>query len=73
MSNPFTHAHAADSVMMRPSEDQDLNRLALMVGGPEIDNEKTASSREEFIKVFQEISGRTDIEFGELVTLGVFR
>ncbi|KAL1672846.1 FAD binding domain-containing protein [Schizophyllum commune] len=60
-------------VMMRPSEDQDLNRLALMVGGPDIDNEKTASSREEFIKVFQEISGRSDIEFGELVTLGVFR
>ena len=53
MSNPFTHAHAADSVMMRPSEDQDLNRLALMVGWPEIDNEKTASSREVFIKVFQ--------------------
>ena len=59
--------------MMRPSEDQDLNRLALMVGGPEIDNEKTASSREEFIKVFQEISGRTDMKFGELVTLRVFR
>ena len=59
--------------MMRPSEDQDLSRLALMVGGLEIDNEMTASNREEFIKVFQEISGRTDIEFGELVTLGVFR
>ncbi len=31
------------------------------------------SSREEFIKSFYEVSGRTDIEFGDLIYLRPYR
>ncbi|KAL1738985.1 FAD binding domain-containing protein, partial [Schizophyllum fasciatum] len=40
---------------------------------PEVDYEKTTASGEEFAKVFYDISGRTDVQFGDLVSLSVFR
>ncbi|KAL1701600.1 FAD binding domain-containing protein [Schizophyllum commune] len=60
-------------VMLRPCEAPDEDKVALYVGGPDIDFEKTASSGEEFAKVFYEISGRTDIQFGETLALSTFR
>ncbi|KAF9463799.1 FAD binding domain-containing protein [Collybia nuda] len=60
-------------VAMRPSEIDDDDRFNFMVGGSEIDHTKSASSREELIKTFYKISGRTDVEFGELVWMGLWR
>ncbi|KAL1726739.1 FAD binding domain-containing protein [Schizophyllum commune] len=60
-------------VMLRPCEAPDEDKVALYVGGPDIDFERTASSGEEFAKVFYEISGRTDIQFGETLALSTFR
>ncbi|KAL1719974.1 FAD binding domain-containing protein [Schizophyllum commune] len=60
-------------VMLRPCEAPDEDKVALYVGGPDIDFEKTASSGEEFAKVFYEVSGRTDIQFGEALALSTFR
>jgi len=37
------------------------------MGGPEIDIAKVSSSRDELIKTFQEVTGRNDLEFGELL------
>ena len=59
--------------MLRPCEAPDEDKVALYVGGPDIDFEKTASSGEELAKVFYEISGRTDIQFGEALALSTFR
>ena len=59
--------------MLRPCEAPDEDKVALYVGGPDIDFEKTASSGEEFVKVFYEISGKTDIQFGETLALSTFR
>ncbi|KAF9463798.1 FAD binding domain-containing protein [Collybia nuda] len=58
---------------MRPYEIDGDDRFTFMVGGSEIDHSKAVSSREEFIRTFYEISGRTDIEFGELVWMGLWR
>ncbi|KAL1742351.1 FAD binding domain-containing protein [Schizophyllum fasciatum] len=60
-------------VRLRPAEAQDQYRLGVIVSGPEVDFEKVASSREEFVNFFYELSGRRDIQFGELVALNVFR
>ena len=37
------------------------------MAGTQFDHQLVASSREEFIKAFYEVSGRTDIEFGKLI------
>lgn len=60
-------------VAMRPFEIEDDDRFNFMIGGSEIDHAKTASSREELLKTFYEVSGRTDIEFGELLWMGLWR
>ncbi len=56
---------------MRAFETND-GRFNFVCGGKEVDTVVTGGSREGFIKTFQKISGRTDIEFGELIWLSVF-
>lgn len=58
---------------MRPFEIEHDDRFNFMIGGSQIDHPKTASSREELMKTFYEVSGRTDIEFGELLWMGLWR
>ncbi|RDB24256.1 Pentachlorophenol 4-monooxygenase [Hypsizygus marmoreus] len=57
---------------MPPFETED-GRYNFMVGGAELDHTKIASSCEELIKVFQEVSGRTDVEFSDLIWMGIWR
>lgn len=58
--------------MMRPCGVPGQNLFNFMLRSPGIDNAKVSSSREEFVKVFHEITGREDIDFGELVWMGVW-
>lgn len=58
---------------MRPFEIEADNRFNFMIGGTEIDHVKTASSREELIKTFYEVSSRTDVEFGDVLWMGLWR
>ncbi|KAF9017766.1 hypothetical protein BDZ89DRAFT_1074518 [Hymenopellis radicata] len=72
----YTHWHTwgnrrSGMVTMRAFETND-GRFNFLCGGKEVDTAVAGGSREGFIKTFQKISGRTDIEFGELIWLSVF-
>ncbi len=56
---------------MRAFESHD-GRFNFMVAGKDVDTALSGSSREGFIKTFEKITGRTDIEFGELIWLSVY-
>ncbi|KAK0469981.1 FAD binding domain-containing protein [Desarmillaria tabescens] len=60
-------------VSLRPFEIKDDDRYNFMMGGLDIDHDKVASSREELIKLFYEVSGRRDVEFGDLIWMGIWR
>ncbi|SJL13737.1 uncharacterized protein ARMOST_17185 [Armillaria ostoyae] len=61
------------SVTIRPSEDPTANKYQFYASGPQLDATAVTSGRDAFIKEFYAISGRTDIEFGELVWISNFR
>ncbi|SJL13734.1 uncharacterized protein ARMOST_17182 [Armillaria ostoyae] len=61
------------SVIIRPSEDPTANKYQFIVMGHQLDATAVTSGRDAFIKEFYAISGRTDIEFGELVWISNFR
>ncbi len=58
---------------IRQSEDPTANKYQFFVTGHQLDATTVASGRDAFIKEFYAISGRTDIEFGELVWISNFR
>ncbi|KAK0239563.1 FAD binding domain-containing protein [Armillaria nabsnona] len=58
---------------LRPYEIPNDDRCYYLGGGVEADPDVMVSSREEFIKSFYEISGRTDIDFGDLIYLRPYR
>ncbi|PBK76206.1 monooxygenase [Armillaria solidipes] len=58
---------------LRPYEIPGDDRCYYLGGGVEADRDLMTSSREEFIKSFYEVSGRTDIEFGDLIYLRPYR
>jgi len=58
---------------LRPYEIPGDDRCYYFSGGIEADRDLMTSSREEFIKSFYEVSGRTDIEFGDLIYLRPYR
>ncbi|KAK0204607.1 FAD binding domain-containing protein [Desarmillaria ectypa] len=60
-------------VSLRPFEIEDDDRYNFMMGGLDFDHDKVASSREELIKLFYEVSGRKDVEFGDLIWMGIWR
>ncbi|KAK0466827.1 FAD binding domain-containing protein [Desarmillaria tabescens] len=64
---------AIKSVSLRPFEIKDDDRYNFICMGRNVDADKMASSREEFIKRFYEISGRTDVEFGDLIWISNFQ
>jgi hypothetical protein len=57
----------------RPYENDTQGRFAIIAMGQELDHHKVASSRDELLKGFYETSGRTDIEFGELICAYPFK
>ncbi|KAG7445126.1 uncharacterized protein BT62DRAFT_951494 [Guyanagaster necrorhizus] len=61
------------AVTLRPFETKDDDKYTFICLGRDLDFEKMASSREEFIKGFYETSGRTDIEFGDLIWISNFQ
>ncbi|KAG7445128.1 uncharacterized protein BT62DRAFT_211533 [Guyanagaster necrorhizus] len=72
----FWHSYGnatTKSVVIRPSEDPAANKYQFFAMGPQLDMTTVASGREAFIKEFYAVSGRTDIEFGELVWISNFR
>ncbi|SJL13731.1 uncharacterized protein ARMOST_17179 [Armillaria ostoyae] len=64
---------AIKSVILRPFETRDDDKYNFICMGRELDADKMASGREEFIKTFYEISGRTDVEFGDLIWISNFQ
>ncbi|KAG7445101.1 uncharacterized protein BT62DRAFT_920845 [Guyanagaster necrorhizus] len=52
---------------------RDEDKYTLFFMGCDLDAAKATSSREEFIKAFYGISGRTDIEFGDLIWASTFQ
>ncbi|KAF9068406.1 FAD binding domain-containing protein [Rhodocollybia butyracea] len=61
------------AVSMRAVPGQNLFSFIIRSQQGLLDVDKLASSREELIKLFYEVTGRTDIQFGELVGMGVWR
>ncbi|KAK7445129.1 hypothetical protein VKT23_014997 [Stygiomarasmius scandens] len=56
------------NLVVRPfTTNQGDDRFNFFMGGPEIDITRVSSSRDELIKTFQEVTGRNDLEFGELL------
>ncbi|KAG7094589.1 hypothetical protein E1B28_005414 [Marasmius oreades] len=49
------------------------DRSAIMIGGKSIDMARVSSNKEELIKAFQDITGRKDIEFGDLTWISTWR
>ncbi|KAK0188554.1 FAD binding domain-containing protein [Armillaria mellea] len=64
---------ATKSVTLRRFETGDTDKYNFFCMGRDLDAEKMGSSREEFIKAFYEITGRTDIEFGDVIWLSSFQ
>ncbi|KAF9017765.1 hypothetical protein BDZ89DRAFT_1103732 [Hymenopellis radicata] len=58
-------------ITMRAFETHD-GRFNFMVAGKDVDTALAGSSREGFIQTFEKITGRTDIEFGDLIWLSVY-
>ena len=58
--------------ILRPSA-QDEDVFQFILGGPDVDLDKTSASREEFIKAFYSFTKRTDILFGDLVWISQYR
>ena len=63
----------ARRILLRPCEGVDSDKVAVIASGPDLDYDEVASSGEELAKAFYEISGRTDVQFGEVISLSVFR
>ncbi|EEB98110.1 hypothetical protein MPER_02439, partial [Moniliophthora perniciosa FA553] len=49
------------------------DRYTFICGGNNLDNDKMASSREVWVDTFKEVTGRQDIEFGDLIWMGTWR
>ncbi|KAJ3905978.1 FAD binding domain-containing protein [Lentinula edodes] len=62
-------------VSMRPCAVQGKNLYQFLIGGGKrkLDIDKISSGRKEMVKAFHELTGRRDIEFGELVWMGLWR
>ncbi|KAL1725457.1 FAD binding domain-containing protein [Schizophyllum commune] len=58
---------------LRPCEAPDDDKLAILVTGKDVDYGKPTWSSEDFAKLFHEITGRTDVQFGETIGLTVWR
>jgi hypothetical protein len=50
-----------------------INRFNFFVGGVNTDLEKTVASRDSVVAAINEISGRDDLKFGEVITMNVWR
>ncbi|KAK0489305.1 FAD binding domain-containing protein [Armillaria novae-zelandiae] len=61
------------SASLRPFETKDDDKYNFICMGRELDADKMASGREEFIRTFYEISERTDVEFGDLIWISNFQ
>ena len=61
-----------DRAMLRPSA-QDEDVFQFILSGPDVDLDKVLTSREELIKAFYLLTGRTDILFGDLVWMSKYR
>ncbi|KAL1669638.1 FAD binding domain-containing protein [Schizophyllum commune] len=57
---------------LRPCEAPDDDKLAILVTGKDVDYGKPTWSSEDFAKLFHEITGRTDVQFGETIGLTVW-
>ncbi|KAK0466857.1 FAD binding domain-containing protein [Desarmillaria tabescens] len=64
---------ATKSVTLRGFETKDTDKYNIFCMGRDLDANQMASSREEFVKAFYEITGRTDIEFGDVIWLSNFQ
>jgi hypothetical protein len=60
-----------DRVRMRPGQDEGV--FNFLLAGPDVDCDKVSTDREEFVKAFYSISGRTDVLFGDLVWMSKYR
>ncbi|KAK0438015.1 FAD binding domain-containing protein [Armillaria borealis] len=64
---------ATKSVTVIPFEYKDNDKYSVVYLGCDLDATKAVSSKEEFIKVFYDITRRTDVEFGDLIWASTFQ
>ncbi|KAJ3881576.1 FAD binding domain-containing protein [Lentinula edodes] len=71
----WSDSNNAVSVIMRPCLVPGENLFQFFIRGDKEKHDmvKISSSREEMINAFRGITGRTDVEFGELVWIGLWR
>ncbi|KAJ7590558.1 monooxygenase [Mycena floridula] len=63
-------------VSLRPFEidgDDRFNFITMGVSDHRLDRQEASQTRDDFIKLFYQVSGRTDIEFGELIWISKFQ
>ncbi|KIK53914.1 hypothetical protein GYMLUDRAFT_249957 [Collybiopsis luxurians FD-317 M1] len=58
---------------LRPCHKKGKNQFNFFIGGAEINLEKIVSSRDEVVAAINEITGRDDIKFGEIITMNIWR
>ncbi|PFH50935.1 hypothetical protein AMATHDRAFT_3453 [Amanita thiersii Skay4041] len=68
-----TWGDATDKMFMLRSTQEGKNIFSLLCFGRNLDRAKVTSSREEYIKEFYAVTGRTDVKFGKLIWLGQYR
>ncbi|KAJ4474865.1 FAD binding domain-containing protein [Lentinula aciculospora] len=63
----------SNMLSLRPCNIPDKTHLNFFVGGIDVDLEKVASSRDELVNAINAITGRTDIKFGKVLNIGIWR
>ncbi|KAF9259568.1 hypothetical protein L218DRAFT_908049 [Marasmius fiardii PR-910] len=64
--------HAGRMATLRPTSSV-TDGYTFAIGGKDLDTAKISSSKEDFVKAFHEVTGCTDVEFGDLIWMGVWR
>ena len=57
---------------LRPFETKD-GRFNFVLAGGQVDTHAASQNRDSFIKAFVEVSGRSDIEFGDLICISYYQ
>jgi hypothetical protein len=58
---------------MRPFEDRTKPYFSFVFTGPEVDHARIASDRQYLLSTFYEVSGRHDVQFGDILWVSDYR
>ena len=72
ISSPYLGAHFT-RLSLRPCCIPGKNQFNFFIGGSNSNLEKVVSGRDEVVSAIRDITGRDDMEFGEVITMNIWR